>query len=73
MNALVEALRIRLREVLREDLGGTYGVGVSATQTSRPIDRYTITINYGSDPERADELADAVFAERTDSAPVLRQ
>ncbi len=56
-------LQNRLRDVLREDLGGTYGVGVGASQSSRPTDRYTITINYGSDPERADELAEAVFAE----------
>jgi len=43
-------LQNRLRDVLREDLGGTYGVGVGASQTMRPIDSYTITINYGSDP-----------------------
>jgi len=64
-------LQNRLRDVLREELGGTYGVGVSASQSHRPIDRYTITISYGSDPERADELADVVFAEieRLQAAP----
>ena len=56
-------LQNRLRDVLREDLGGTYSVGVSASQTWRPIDSYTITISFSSDPERADELAEAVFAE----------
>ena len=63
LSAMGLVLQNRLRDVLREELGGTYGVGVSAAQTNRPIDRYTITISFGSDPERADELTDAVFAE----------
>lgn len=64
-------LQNRLRDVLREELGGTYGVGVSASQSSRPIDSYTITISFGSDPERVDELTAAVFAEieRLQAAP----
>jgi len=64
-------LQNRLRDVLREELGGTYGVGVGASQTWRPADSYTITVSFGSDPDRADELADAVFAEieRLKAAP----
>jgi len=56
-------LQNRLRDVLREDLGGTYSVGVSSSYAWQPIDNYTVTIGFGSDPERADELADVVFAE----------
>jgi zinc protease len=56
-------LQNRLRDVLREELGGTYGVNVGAGQSSRPTDSYTVTISYGSDPERAEELAEVVFAE----------
>ena len=56
-------LQNRLRDVLREELGGTYGVGVSAGYTWQPTVGYTVSINFGSDPERAEELAAAVFAE----------
>ncbi len=56
-------LQTRLRDVLREELGGTYGVGVSATYGWQPIETYTVSISFGSDPERADELAGVVLAE----------
>ena len=56
-------LRTRLREVLREELGGTYSVGVGTTLRWRPESRYRLTISFGSDPDRVDELLDAVYAE----------
>jgi zinc protease len=46
---------------LREDLAGTYGVSVGASYGWRPISSYTVSISFGSDPERAAELADVVF------------
>ncbi|MGD8330367.1 MAG: insulinase family protein [Acidobacteriota bacterium] len=61
--AMALVLQNRLRDVLREELSGTYGVSVSGSQTWRPIDRYTVTISFGSDPGRADELTDVVFSE----------
>ncbi len=63
LRSMAEALSIRLREVLREDLGGVYGVGVSATSTDRPDSEYTVTIRFGADPRRVDELISAVFDE----------
>ena len=63
LRALALVLQNRLRDVLREELGGTYSVGVSGSNAWRPIESYTLTISYGSDPERADELAAVVFAE----------
>ena len=36
IGSLAAALQIRLREILREDLGATYGVGVSGSISSRP-------------------------------------
>jgi zinc protease len=56
-------LQTRLRDVLREELSGTYGVGVSASYAWQPTETYTVSINFGSDPERVDELAAVVFAE----------
>ena len=63
IRAMALLLQTRLRNVMREDLGGTYGAGVGASYAWQPIDAYTVSISYGSDPERADELADVVFAE----------
>ena len=36
---------------------------VRATYVHRPIEQYRVTISFGSDPERADELIRTVFAE----------
>ena len=63
ITAMVGVLRSRLREVLREELGGTYSVGVSSTFSWRPEGAYRLTISFGSDPERVDELLDAVYGE----------
>ena len=63
LGAMADILQIRLRELLREDLGGTYGVGVSGSLSYRPDEEYAVTIQFGSDPERADELAAVVFEE----------
>ncbi|MYI22499.1 MAG: insulinase family protein, partial [Gammaproteobacteria bacterium] len=61
--ALADVLDIRLRELLREDLGGTYGVGVSSFLSTRPDEEYSVRISFGSAPERAEELAAVVFGE----------
>ena len=63
LGAMADVLDIRLRELLREDLGGTYGVGVAASLTYRPDEEYGITIQFGSDPERAEELSTVAFEE----------
>jgi zinc protease len=55
--SLADALRIRLREVLREDESGTYGVGVRAGFERFPKQRYTMQIYFGTSPDRAEELA----------------
>ena len=61
--AMTAVLRSRLREVLREELGGTYSVTVGSTFSWRPEGQYRLSITFGSDPERADELLDAVYGE----------
>ena len=63
IGALADVLDIRLRELLREDLGGTYGVRVSSRLTYRPDEEYSVSISFGSAPERAEELAAVVFEE----------
>jgi zinc protease len=61
LRSLSDVLDIRLRERLREDLGGTYDVGVSATSQRVPREEYSFTISFGSAPERAEELTRGVF------------
>ena len=63
ISALSDLLEIKLRERLRQDLGGTYGVGVSASPAHFPKESYMLRIDFGSAPERAAELQKAVFAE----------
>jgi zinc protease len=61
--SLVEVLRMRFRDVLREDLGGTYDVSVSQSSERDPRQEYQVTVDFGSSPERADTLRAAVFRE----------
>jgi len=63
IRSLASVLETRLRERLREDLGGTYSVGVNASYEDEPEQRYSFTIDFGSDPDRAQELEAAVFDE----------
>ncbi len=63
MRVMTGALEIRLRELIREELGGTYGVGVAGGYERDPEARHTVRISFGSDPERGEELVDAVFSE----------
>lgn len=58
--AMIEVLRIKLREVLREDKGGVYGVGVFGSPSLFPRKEYRITIGFGCSPERVDEMINAV-------------
>lgn len=66
IRTLADVLRIRLRETLREDLGGTYGVSVQGAVTDEPYPSYQFSIGFGSDPARTDELIAALFADIDD-------
>jgi zinc protease len=70
LRALGSVLEIRLREVLREDLGGTYSVGVSSNGARRPSEQFSVKISFGSDPERVEELVGVVF-QQIDSLKAL--
>jgi zinc protease len=63
LGALSDVLRLRLRESLREDRSGTYGVQVGAGATGAGTPRYQVSIGFGSDPRRVEELTRVVFAE----------
>jgi zinc protease len=66
MNALVKLLSTKLREKIREEKGGTYGVQVSPSVSKFPKENYQITISFGCAPEKADELMAAALKEVED-------
>jgi zinc protease len=63
LGSMTEALSIRLRESLREELGGTYGVSATSSPALYPKPRYDFGIAFGCSPDRVDELVTRVFAE----------
>lgn len=63
MYSMMQILNIRLREVLREDMGGVYGVGVWASMSKDPESNYSLNVVFGCAPDRVQELTDAVMVE----------
>jgi len=60
MNAMREVANILLREEIREEKGGTYGIRISANMVHIPQPRVRINISFGCEPERVDELVSAI-------------
>ena len=58
-----EMLTTRLRERVREALGGSYYIQVSARARQLPDQEYQVAIIYGSDPDRVEELVGEVAIE----------
>jgi len=63
IRAMSEILGNRLLEVIREELGGTYGISASPGYQKYPKQEYSISINFGSSPDRTDDLIKRVFEE----------
>ncbi|MBI4886542.1 MAG: insulinase family protein [Acidobacteria bacterium] len=63
LRAATTVLQMRLRDVLREELGGTYSVGVGYSDTAPQPGYGTTSVQFGSSPENADKLARVVMAE----------
>jgi zinc protease len=63
LRAATSILQSRLRDVLREELGGTYSVGVVYSDTSPQPGYGTTTVQFGSAPENAERLTNVVMAE----------
>jgi zinc protease len=61
LSMMGELLQIKLREQLREQLGGTYTVGVGASASRVPRPEYTVQVSYQSAPDRVGQLGKAVF------------
>jgi zinc protease len=63
IRAMADILSTRLLETIREDLGGTYSIGASQSYSKIPRSEFSVTIDFGCDPKRTDELIARVFAE----------
>jgi zinc protease len=63
LRAATAILERHLRDQLREELGGTYSVGVDYTNTLPQPGYGTTTIQFGSAPDRADSLVATVMTE----------
>jgi zinc protease len=63
LRAATAILERHLRDQLREELGGTYSVGVDYSNTLPQPGYGTTTIQFGSAPDRVDSLVATVMAE----------
>jgi zinc protease len=61
LRTMANTLAGNLQRVLREDLGGTYGVSVVPEFTKKPAEEYRITISFACDPARTQDLVKALF------------
>ena len=63
LRAATSVLQMRLRDVLREELGGTYSVGVGYSDTAPQAGFGTTTVQFGSSPDNAAKLTTVVMEE----------
>jgi zinc protease len=63
LRAMTQILQTRLLETIREELGGTYSITVGGNGQKIPIPEYEISLQFGSDPQRTDDLVKRVFDE----------
>lgn len=61
LSSMTGVLQIKLREILREDMGGTYGVNIGSSSMLFPTQEYRITVGFGCDPDRVEEMISNVF------------
>jgi zinc protease len=63
LQAATEVIQMRLRDILREQLGGTYSVGVNYSNTSPEPGYGTTSVQFASAPENVASMLDAVMRE----------
>ncbi|MCG2617637.1 insulinase family protein [Terrimonas sp. NA20] len=62
LNALVEAINIKITEKLREEMSGIYGGGLYGQVVKRPYLHYTVSANIPCGPENVGKLTDSLYA-----------
>ncbi len=63
LNAIRYILSLRYTETIREEEGGSYGVGVWTSKIKYPYEGFKINMQFDCDPERAETLKAIVFEE----------
>jgi zinc protease len=63
LSSALSILNIKLREKLREELGGVYSVNASGEINRYPYEHVSVAVNFSCAPENVDGLIDAVFEE----------
>lgn len=62
-NVLKGILEIRYTESVREEAGGTYGVGVSTSSSRIPVSTYGLSINFECQEDRVNDLKPLIYKE----------
>jgi len=60
---VTQALSIKLRESMREEQGGVYGVSANLNLTILPKNTYSLNVSWGCAPENVEKLISTVFEE----------
>lgn len=63
IRAMATVLTERLREAIREELGGTYSISASPGVSKIPRSEYSFSIQFGGDPARMPALVKRVYDE----------
>ena len=63
VDILANILTNRYTKSIREEQGGTYGVGVSGNVSREPVNSYNISMQFDCDPAKAAELKPLLYAE----------
>lgn len=63
LDAAIDVLSIMMRESMREDKGGVYGVGVGGGASRRPRQQYSVNVNFTCDPKDAEDLIATALAD----------
>ncbi|PTN08574.1 pitrilysin family protein [Mangrovibacterium marinum] len=61
MYFLGQLLSKKYLDTIREQEGGSYGVGVGASFSTIPDDRYRVVISFDTDPEKLNRLLEVVY------------
>ncbi len=61
--AMQKLLSIKMRESMREDKGGVYGVGVRGNISRNPVEAYNVTVSFNCDPGKEEELINTALAD----------
>lgn len=59
--SMIDATRMLLRQEIREEAGGTYGVGIGGFRQLEPYEVYLLQIGFGTDPQRVEELTERLY------------